>query len=35
VVCAAPLARRAPDLATALIDDGWQVTVVATPPGQG
>ena len=23
VVCAAPLARRAPDLATALIDDGW------------
>ena len=33
MVCAAPLARRAPDLATALIDDGWQVTVVATPPG--
>jgi phosphopantothenoylcysteine synthetase/decarboxylase len=35
VVCAAPLAKRAPDLAGALTDDGWQVTVVATPSGGG
>lgn len=33
VVCAAPLARRAPDLAAALVDDGWHVTVVVTPAG--
>jgi phosphopantothenoylcysteine synthetase/decarboxylase len=33
VVCAAPLAQRAPDLAAALTGDGWQVTVVATPSG--
>lgn len=33
VVCAAPLARRAPDLAAALVDDGWGVTVVVTPAG--
>jgi phosphopantothenoylcysteine decarboxylase len=35
VVCAAPLAQRAQDLAAALTDDGWQVTVVATPSGHG
>lgn len=35
VVCAAPLAKRAADLASALVDDGWQVTVVATPSGGG
>lgn len=35
VVCGAPLARRAPDLAAALVDDGWQLTVVATPSGRG
>lgn len=33
VVCAAPLAKRAPDLAAALTDDGWQVTLVVTPSG--
>lgn len=33
VVCAAPLARRAPDVAAALVDDGWGVTVVVTPAG--
>lgn len=31
VVSGAPLARRAPDLTTALRADGWQVQVVATP----
>jgi phosphopantothenoylcysteine synthetase/decarboxylase len=31
VICAAPLARRAPDIAQALVDDGWTVVPVATP----
>lgn len=31
VICAAPLAERAPDIAQALIDDGWTVLPVATP----
>ncbi len=35
VVCGAPLAYRAADVATALVEDGWNVTVVATPAGQG
>ena len=30
VICAAPLARRAPDIAQALVDDGWTVVPVAT-----
>lgn len=33
VVCAAPLARRTPDLVSAFVKDGWGVTVVATPTG--
>ncbi len=31
VVCAAPLAPRSPELAGAIRDQGWDVTVVATP----
>jgi phosphopantothenoylcysteine synthetase/decarboxylase len=31
VVCGAPLAYRAADVAAALVEDGWNVTVVATP----
>lgn len=31
VVCAAPLAERADDLAATLMEDGWRVRVVATP----
>lgn len=34
VVCGAPLAYRAVDVASALVEDGWQVTIVATPSGQ-
>lgn len=32
-VCGAPLAHRTVDLVSALIADGWNVTVVATPAG--
>lgn len=35
VVCGAPLAYRAADVAIALGEDGWNVTVVATPAGRG
>lgn len=31
VICAAPPARRAVDIAQALVDDGWTVIPVATP----
>jgi phosphopantothenoylcysteine decarboxylase len=31
VVCAAPLAARAPDIATSLVQRGWLVDVVLTP----
>lgn len=31
VICAAPLARRAIDVARVLVDDGWTVIPVATP----
>lgn len=31
VICAAPLAQRAPDIAQALVDDDWTVLPVATP----
>jgi phosphopantothenoylcysteine synthetase/decarboxylase len=31
VVCGAPLAVRAPDMATALVEAGWRVQVIATP----
>lgn len=31
VVCGAPLAERAADVATALADTGWSVTVAASP----
>lgn len=35
VVCAAPLAERAPDIAAALRDAGWTVSVVVTPSASG
>lgn len=35
VVCGAPLAYRAADVAAALVEDGWHVTVVTTPAGRG
>jgi len=31
IVCGAPLTGRTPDLLRALLDDGWAVSVVATP----
>jgi phosphopantothenoylcysteine synthetase/decarboxylase len=31
VVCGAPLASRTPDIAAALIDDDWIVSVISTP----
>lgn len=31
VICAAPLANRAVDVAQSLVDDGWTVVPVATP----
>jgi phosphopantothenoylcysteine synthetase/decarboxylase len=31
IVCGAPLTLRTPDLVRALLDDGWTVSVVATP----
>ena len=31
VICAAPLAQRAPDIAQALVDADWTVQVIATP----
>ena len=34
VVCGAPLAHRAADLAGALIGDGWTTTVIATQSGR-
>lgn len=34
VVCGAPLAKRAADVAAALVENGWNVTVVATPAGR-
>jgi len=33
VVCAAPLAERAGDLAAAMVRAGWQVSVAVTPTG--
>ncbi len=35
VVCGAPLAVRAPEVALALVDVGWSVTVVASPMSRG
>lgn len=35
VVCGAPLASRTADLAAALVDDGWDTTIVATPASAG
>jgi phosphopantothenoylcysteine synthetase/decarboxylase len=34
VVCGAPLARRAPDLARALVDVGWRLQVAVTPAAE-
>jgi phosphopantothenoylcysteine decarboxylase len=34
VVCGAPLARRAPDVARALVDAGWQLRVAVTPSAE-
>lgn len=33
IVCAAPLAVRAPEIAQAAVDAGWDVHVIATPLG--
>ena len=35
VVCGAPLAERADDVAAALVDGGWSVTVVGSPASRG
>ncbi len=35
VVCGAPLAARAADVAAALVEVGWTVTVVASPASRG
>ena len=35
VVCGAPLAERAADVAAALVDTGWSVTVVGSPASRG
>lgn len=35
VVCGAPLAARAADVAAALVDIGWSVTVVGSPASRG
>jgi phosphopantothenoylcysteine decarboxylase len=34
VVCGAPLARRAPELARALVDAGWELRVAVTPAAE-
>ena len=34
VVCGAPLARRAPDVARALVDAGWDLRVAVTPAAE-
>ncbi len=34
IVCGAPLAARTPDLASALLEQGWKVSVVGTPAAE-